>query len=29
VAGMFGFFEAKMFEIESPAQREAPRVSFK
>jgi LemA protein len=29
VAGMFGFPEAKMFEVESPAQREAPRVSFK
>jgi LemA protein len=29
VAGMFGFTEAKMFEIESPAEREAPRVSFK
>ncbi len=28
VAGMFGFPEAKMFEIEAPAQREAPRVSF-
>jgi len=28
VAGMFGFPEAKMFEVESPAQREAPRVSF-
>src|SRR5262249_7958911 len=29
VAGMFGFTEAKPFEIESPDQREAPKVSFK
>jgi len=30
VAGMFGFTEAKLLEtIESPAQREAPKVSFK
>ncbi len=29
VAGMFGFPEAKMFEVEAPAEREAPRVSFK
>jgi LemA protein len=29
VAGMFGFPEAKMFEVESSAEREAPRVSFK
>jgi len=30
VAGMFGFSEAKLLEtIESPAQREAPKVSFK
>jgi LemA protein len=29
VAGMFGFPEAKLFEVESPAQRKAPRVSFK
>ncbi len=29
VAGMFGFTEARMFEVESPAEREAPRVSFK
>lgn len=28
VAGMFGFGEAKMFEIEAPEQREAPKVSF-
>jgi LemA protein len=28
VANLFGFTEAKSFEIESPAQREAPRVSF-
>ena len=28
VAGMFGFTEAKMFEVDSPEQREAPRVSF-
>ena len=29
VAGMFGFPEAKMFEVESAAVREAPKVSFK
>src|SRR5262245_41874236 len=30
VAGMFGFTEAKLLEsIETPAQREAPKVSFK
>jgi LemA protein len=29
VAGMFGFPEAKMFEVESPMERDAPRVSFK
>jgi LemA protein len=30
VAGMFGFGEAKLLEaVESPAQREAPKVSFK
>jgi len=30
VAGMFGFTEAKLLEaVESPAQREAPKVSFK
>ena len=30
VAGMFGFTEAKLLEaIESPAQREVPKVSFK
>jgi LemA protein len=29
VAGALGFPEGKMFEVESPAEREAPRVSFK
>jgi len=30
VAGMFGFTEAKLLEaVETPAQREAPKVSFK
>lgn len=29
VAGMFGFPEARLFEVESPAERQAPRVSFK
>jgi LemA protein len=28
IAGAFGFKEAELFEIEAPAQREAPRVSF-
>jgi LemA protein len=28
VAGMFGFKEAALFEIDEPAQREAPEVSF-
>ncbi|WP_411827581.1 LemA family protein [Luteolibacter sp. AS25] len=28
VAGMFGFSEASPFEIEDPAQREAPKVQF-
>jgi LemA protein len=28
VAAMFGFTEAKLFEIESPDQREGPKVSF-
>jgi LemA protein len=28
VANLFGFTEAKPFEVESPAQREAPHVSF-
>jgi LemA protein len=27
-AGMFGFAEAALFEIESPAEREAPKVQF-
>jgi LemA protein len=27
-AGMFGFSEAALFEIESPAEREAPKVQF-
>ncbi|MGQ9575716.1 MAG: LemA family protein [Thermoguttaceae bacterium] len=27
-AGMFGFMEADLFEIEQPEQREAPKVSF-
>ncbi len=27
-AGMFGFFEADLFEIETPEQREAPKVLF-
>jgi LemA protein len=27
-AGMFGFSEAALFEIESPAEREAPKVKF-
>jgi len=28
IAGPFGFREAELFEIEEPAQREAPKVSF-
>jgi LemA protein len=28
VAGPFGFHEAELFEVEAPAEREAPRVSF-
>jgi LemA protein len=28
VAGMFGFTEARMFEVDSPEQREAPKVAF-
>jgi LemA protein len=28
VANLFGFTEARPFEVEAPAQREAPRVSF-
>lgn len=28
IAGMFGFAEASLFELEDPAQREAPKVSF-
>jgi LemA protein len=28
VANLFGFTEARPFEVDSPAQREAPRVSF-
>jgi LemA protein len=28
IAGMFNFTEAKMFEIQNEAEREAPRVSF-
>jgi len=28
VAGMFGFVPAQLFEIEEPAEREAPKVSF-
>jgi LemA protein len=28
LAGMFGFAEAALFEIEKPQDREAPRVSF-
>jgi LemA protein len=28
IAGMGGFFPAQLFEIESPKEREAPRVSF-
>ena len=27
-AGMFGFLVAQLFQIESPAEREAPKVSF-
>ena len=27
-AGMFGFAEAALFELESPAEREAPKVQF-
>ena len=29
VAGAFGFQTAQLFEVESPAEREAPKVSFK
>jgi LemA protein len=28
IAGMFNFQEAKLFEVEQPAEREAPKVSF-
>jgi LemA protein len=28
IAGMFNFQEAQLFEVEQPAQREAPKVSF-
>lgn len=28
VAGMFGFPEAKMFEVDSPEERQAPKISF-
>jgi len=28
VAGMFGFVQAQLFEIEEPTEREAPKVSF-
>jgi LemA protein len=28
IAGMFGFTKRDFFEIEQPAQREAPKVSF-
>jgi LemA protein len=29
IAGMFGFQEAALFEVDAPVQREAPRVSFR